>query len=69
MVLAFPPVDLLADALEDGWDAPSVRTQLLDAFARQLIQRPWPTNTDERLQVLSKMIAADRRFPDYEQSA
>lgn len=37
MVLVFPPVDLLADALEDGWEAPGVRAQLLDAVARPLI--------------------------------
>lgn len=65
-LLAFPPVDLLADALEQGWEAPQVRAQLLDALSRHLrVGRPWPADADEATQdlALAEMIAADRKHP------
>ncbi|MEV6146326.1 hypothetical protein ACIOJ9_28620 [Streptomyces sp. NPDC088175] len=66
-LLAFPPVDLLADAMEWGWSDPHVREQLVDALARLLTygRHGWPADGDDvsRHLVLAEMIAGDRRYP------
>ncbi|MFE0777805.1 hypothetical protein [Streptomyces sp. NPDC058861] len=66
-LLAFPPVDLLADAMEWGWSDPRVREHLLDALARHLThgRHGWPAGGDDlsRDLVLAEMIACDRRYP------
>ncbi|MFJ3365810.1 hypothetical protein [Streptomyces anthocyanicus] len=66
-LLAFPPVDLLADAMEWGWSDPRVREHLIDALARHLTygRYGWPAEGDDvsRDLVLAEMIAGDRRYP------
>ncbi|MET7621814.1 hypothetical protein [Streptomyces sp. NPDC005408] len=66
-LLAFPPVDLLADAMEWGWSDPRVREHLVDALARLLTygRHGWPADGDDvsRDLVLAEMIAGDRRYP------
>ncbi|MGP3750023.1 hypothetical protein [Streptomyces sp. IBSNAI001] len=66
-LLAFPPVDLLADAMEWGWSDPRVREHLIDALARHLTygRYGWPAEGDgvSRDLVLAEMIAGDRRHP------
>ncbi|MCX5278143.1 MULTISPECIES: hypothetical protein [Streptomyces] len=66
-LLAYPPVDLLADAMEWGWSDPRVREHLVDALARHLThgRYGWPTDGDDasRDLVLTEMIAGDRRYP------
>ncbi|MEU3538542.1 hypothetical protein [Streptomyces paromomycinus] len=66
-LLAFPPVDLLADAMEWGWSDPRVRGHLIDALARHLTygRYGWPADGEDisRDLVLAEMIAGDRRYP------
>lgn len=66
-LLAFPPVDLLADAMEWGWSDARVRGHLVDALARHLTygRYGWPADGDgiSRDLVLAEMIAGDRRYP------
>jgi hypothetical protein len=66
-LLAYPPVDLLADAMEWGWSDPRVREHLIDALARHLThgRYGWPAGGDDisRDLVLAEMIAGDRRYP------
>ncbi|MFI9331905.1 hypothetical protein ACIGZJ_30740 [Kitasatospora sp. NPDC052868] len=66
-LLAYPPADLLADAMEWGWSDPRVRDHLADALARHLTygRHGWPVDGDDiaRDQVLAEMIAGDRRHP------
>ncbi|MFE3629401.1 hypothetical protein [Streptomyces goshikiensis] len=66
-LLAFPPVDLLADAMEWGWSDPRVRDHLVDALARLLTYgcHGWPADGDDasRDLVLAEMVAGDRRYP------
>lgn len=66
-LLAFPPVDLLADAMEWGWSDARVREHLVDALARLLTygRYGWPADGDDisRDLVLAEMIEGDRRYP------
>ncbi|MFE4056690.1 hypothetical protein ACFXP3_10400 [Streptomyces sp. NPDC059096] len=66
-LLTFPPVDLLADAMEWGWSDPRVRDHLVDALARLLTygRYGWPGDGDDasRDLVLAEMVAGDRRYP------
>lgn len=66
-LLAFPPVDLLADAMEWGWSDPRVRERLIDALARLLTygRYGWPAGGDDMTRdlVLAEMVVGDRRYP------
>ncbi|MFH8753636.1 hypothetical protein ACH4GK_38480 [Streptomyces rimosus] len=66
-LLAFPPVKLLADAMDWGWSEPRVREHLVDALARLLTygRYRWPADGGDisRDLVLAEMIAGDRGYP------
>lgn len=61
-ILAYPPADLLADAMEWGWEDPRVRAQLAEALTQTLLTgQSWPTDASPTF--LRRLAAADRRFP------